>query len=326
VNGPTVSAVVTAHDRRAFLPEAVASALASGADEVVVVRNFSGPIDGVEGRYRDVPCAAEETGVKEAVGLEAAVGEVVAFLDDDDTWDPAKVPHVRELFGGEPALVYYCHDQVPVDRSGRPAEARHREWARTDPARFAKWDGRDLRTLFREIWPGNNSSTVVRRRWGISWTAALREAGWAADRFWVAAALIDHRPMRLEDAPLTRLRLHDQNMSQARSASPEEFRRRHAVASARFARSFRTLARIASERGGPDSPIARHFGESAAAFGFFADLENDVRPRRAALSVLRRGPGWIDRAVLGSALLALASPGLARRLLYRSSLRRWKLG
>jgi hypothetical protein len=326
VSGILISAVLTAHDRREFLPEAVASALASGADEVVVVRNFAGPIEGAEGRYHDVQCSNEETGVKEAVGLETARGDVVAFLDDDDLWDAAKVPHLRELFGDDPALAYYCHDQIPVDRSGRPVDARHREWVRTDPRRFANWDGRDLRALFQEIWPGNNSSTAVRRSWAIGWTAALRDAGWAADRFWITAALLDHRTVHLEDTPLTRLRLHDRNMSQTRGATADEFRRRHATSSARFARSFRTLARVATERAGPNSPIARHFAEAAAAFDFFVDLENGRHPRSSALSAIRRGPGWSDRAVLGTALVALVSPTLSRRLLYRSSLRRWHLG
>ncbi len=326
MSGPTVSAVVTAHDRRAFLAEAVASALAAGSDEVVVVRNFSGPIAGAEGRYRDVPCPAEETGAKEAAGVEAATGEVVAFLDDDDLWDPTKVARVRELFGADPTLAYYCHDQAPVDRAGAPVEARHQEWARTDPGRFASWDGRNVRALFREIWPGNNSSTVVRRSWALGWTGALREAGWAADRFWVTAALLDRKPMRLEATPFTRLRLHDENMSQTRGATPQEFRRRHATQSARFARSFRTLARLAAERAGATSPLARHFAKSAAGFAFFADLENGVRPRSAALVALRRGPGWEDPAVPETALAAIVSPGLARRLLFRSNLRRWQLG
>jgi len=324
VSGPTVTAVVTAHDRPRFLPEAVTSALASGADEVLVVRNFSGPILGVEGRYRDLPCSEAETGVKEAVGLENARGDVVAFLDDDDLWDPAKVPRVRELFGSDPGLAYYCHDQAPVDASDHPVTSGHREWALKDPSRFASWDGRDFRVLFQQIWPGNNSSTVVRRDWGLGWAPALREAGWAADRFWIAAALIDRRVIRLEATPLTRLRLHELNMSQTRGASPQEFRVRHATSSARFARSCRTVARIASERMGPDSPLARHFRQSAEAFGFFADLENDQHPRSSALAALRRGPGWSDRAMLGSALVTVLSPSVARRLLYRSSLRRWR--
>jgi hypothetical protein len=326
VSGLTVSAVVTAHDRKEFLSDAVRSAVASGADEVLVVRNFAGPIEGFEGRYRDLPCSNEETGVKEAVGLEAATGDVVAFLDDDDMWDAAKVPHLRELFGGDPALVYYCHGQLPVDAAGRPVQAYHREWSQKQPQRFAAWDGRDFETLFREIWPGNNSSTVVRRAWGLEWAAALREAGWGADRFWITAALLDQHPIRLEDTPLTRLRLHALNMSQTRGASPEEFRRRHATASARFARSYETLARIAAERAGPASPLARHVARAAVAFRFFADLEDGRHPRASAWSALRRGPGWSDRAVLASALIALFSPSLARRMLFRSSLRRWQLG
>ena len=322
---PTVSAVVTAHNRRAYLAEAVASALASGANEVIVVRNFSGPLEGLEGRYRDLECFDDETGVKQAVGAEAAAGDLVAFLDDDDLWDPAKVPHLREVFGHDPDLAYYCHSQVVVDSTGSPAVAQHPEFADRNPSRFAQWDPDDIEGLFGRIWPGNNSSTVVRRGWALRWTPALREAGWGADRFWMAAALIDGAKVRLEAAPLTRLRLHDQNMSHARSATPGEFRSHHALSSARFARSCATLARIAEARGPTAVAVARHFREKAIGFGFFADLEKGTRPRRSAIAAIRHGSGLHDRAVLGSALVALLSPALARRLLYRSSLRRWSL-
>ena len=322
---PPVTAVVSGHDRRAYLAEAVASALASGANEVVVVRNFSGPLEGLEGRYRDLECFDAETGVKQAIGAEAAAGDLVAFLDDDDLWDPAKVPHLREVFGADPGLVYYCHGQVVVDSRGCPAVAQHPEFAERDPGLFPQWDSNDIEGLFGRIWPGNNSSTVVRREWALRWTPALREAGWGADRFWMTSALLDRAGVRLEATPLTKLRLHEQNMSQPRSGSPTEFRSRHATSSARFARSCRVLARIARERGPAAAALARYFGEKAEGFAFFADLESGTHPRASAISAIRRGPGWGDRAVTGSALIALVSPALARRLLYLSSRRRWAL-
>lgn len=321
-----VSAVVTAHDRRAFLPHAIRSAFDAGADEVVVVRNFSDPIDSVPARFTDVLCAHEETGVKQAVGVETARGDVVAFLDDDDMWVETKVARVREVFQDRLDLVYYCHGQTSMDAAGRPAVAHHTEYAGRDPGQFSQWDSREVDALFDRLWPGNNSSTSVRRSWATGWTPILRQVGWGADRFWMAAALLDAKGVLLEGSPLAQLRLHDQNMSHARNAPPSEFRRRHALSSSRFARACGELARVARERAGPNAPITRHFQQRAVAFGFFRDLESGVRPRRAAAHALTAGPGWRDRSVLGASLVTLAFPGAARWLLYRSSRRRWALG
>jgi Glycosyl transferase family 2 len=325
VSAPTVSAVVTAHDRRIFLAEAVASALASGADEVLVVRNFSGPIEGAEGRYRDLPCSDPETGVKEAIGVENAVGDLVAFLDDDDLWEPGKVARLRELFGADRALAYYCHDQLPVDAAGLPVTARHREWARKDPGRLSRWDGSDFAVLYQQIWPGNNSSTVVRRSWASSWTPALREAGWGADSFWLTAALLSRARWRLDTAPLTRLRLHGANMSQTRGATPAEFRARHAESCTRFSRSWSALARAADPQVGADAPLARYLRGKALTSEFLAELESGAHPRSSALRFLRRRTAARERGVAGTALVAMVSPGLARQLLYRSAQRRWEL-
>jgi len=326
VTAPSVTAVVTAHDRREFLARAVRSALDGGADEVVVVRNFSGPIEGCEGRYRDVPCDIPDTGEKEARGVEASTSDVVGFLDDDDEWEPAKVPRIREVFGRDPGVVYFVHCQRPIDRDGQPVTAVHPEIQGKDPARFAQVDRGDLQRLVDEVWPGNNSSTVVRRGWALEWVGSLRSAGWACDLFWFVAALLSGRELELSGETLVRLRLHERNMSQTRGATPEEFRRRHGESSARFARAYDVLTALARVRRGPTAPMTRFLAEGAVAFHFFADLEGGVRPRSAAWRVLWHGPGLRQRGVVGSALVALVTPAGARRLLYRASERRWRLG
>ncbi|MGA8542560.1 MAG: glycosyltransferase [Thermoplasmata archaeon] len=323
--GVTVTAVITAHDRRQYLADAVRSALASGADEVVVVRNFSGPIEGCEGRYRDVPCDVADSGEKEARGVEVATGDLVGFLDDDDVWEESKVGRIRERFSADANLGYFCHSQRPIDRAGAFVTAHHPEISGKDPTRFATADRADLRALVETVWPGNNSSTVLRRSWAIDWLPKLREAGWACDLFWFVAALLSERGIELSAEPLVRLRLHDQNMSQTREASPEQFRERHATASARFARAYDVMARATSERRGPYAAMTRYLSEGAVAFHYFADLENGAHPRGSAWRALVHGPGLRRRGVVGSALVALLSPGAARRLLYRASERRWRL-
>jgi len=320
-----VTAVITAHDRRSYLAEAIASAANAGADELIVVRNFTDPVAGVSTEFTDVFCPVEETGAKQAAGVERAHGDIVAFLDDDDRWLPSKVARVRQVFEESTSLVYFCHGQRSVDEHGTPVEAHHPEYAGRDPSRFQEWNAHDVDGLFDRLWPGNNSSTAIRRTWAREWTGDLRTVGWGADRFWMAVALIDGRPVRIVGEPLVELRLHGENMSHSRDASPEEFRRRHALSSGRFARSCREIARIAAARLGPRAPLTRHFEERAVAFAFFRDLENGDRPRRAAGRALVGGPGFRDRGVLEASGVALLSPTLARRLLYRSSRRRWSL-
>ncbi|MCI4372073.1 MAG: glycosyltransferase family 2 protein [Thermoplasmata archaeon] len=321
-----VAAVVTAHDRREFLPFAVRSALDGGADEVLVVRNFAGPIEGCEGRYKDIPCATPDTNEKEACGLEASQSDVVGFLDDDDLWAPEKVPRLRALFGADPDLVYFCNAHRPIDALGQPVAASHRELADKHPEAFDRWDGKDFESLVRTLWPGNNSSTVVRRTWATEWLVPFREAGWSADLFWLVVALLSRRPILLGADPLTMLRLHGANMSHTRGTSPAEFRARHQTTCERFAQSNGTLARLSVERFGPSAPMSVYLTEATEGFRFFADLEAGRQPRSAAIRALRRHAGRRDRGVLLTALVATGSPALARRLLFRSSERRWRLG
>ncbi len=321
-----ISAVVTAHDRRTFLPAAVRSALVAGADEVLVVRNYSGPLEGVEGQYRDVPCSAVETNSKEAAGVDAAQGEIVAFLDDDDLWEPTKGSALRSWFGQSPGLAYANHGFAPIDARGDPVRATHPEFAQRDPSRFASWDRSDFGALISHIWPGNNSSTAVRRDWARDWLVPFREAGWGADLFWLTVAVTSGAEVRIDPAVLTRLRLHDRNMSHPRGYGPEEFRVHHRTSSERFARSTTVLARIAAEKTGPASSASRWLDRKSATFRFLAELEADVRPRRSAATLLRVGTTPDDRRIRQVALATLVSPALARRALYRSSLRRWELG
>ena len=321
----SVTAVITAHDRRAFLPSALRSVVAAGADEIVVVRNFDDPVEGDPGHVRYVHCDVPETGEKQARGIENATGELVALLDDDDLWEPNKLSVVRQRFVEQPELVYLNHAQHPIGPDGAPVTAHHPELAARDPGAFARWDGKDLRTLLERIFPGNSSSTCLRRAWAREEIAALRQVGWSADTFWLVVAWLDRRPLTIIPDTLTKLRLHTANMSQTRGSNPAEFRSRHETMCRRFAASNAALAQLIAERRGDSEPRSRYCQQNATGFEFLADLEADRKPRSAAWAALRRGPGGRDAAVRRAALATLVSPGMARNLLYRSNLNRWRI-
>lgn len=324
----SVSAVVLAHSRRDFLATAVRSSLDAGADEVIVVRSFSGPIEGVDGLYRDIRCDCPETGLKHAIGVEAATGDLVGFLDDDDLWEPGKVARLRQQWMTRPDLTYLSHRQQAIDRTGHPVTARHREFAGREPARFVRWDPSDFPDLIDRIWPGNGSSTVVARSWALGWLPALREVRWSADTFWLVAAVLSGRPlerMAVLDEPLTRLRLHDENMSHVRGTTAQAFRRRHGAQSRKFAEAFEAMTHLANAMAGSTASITRCLAAKAVDFRFFAELEEGTHARDAARRALATGQGIGDPGAFRAAMVAAFAPSLARWLLYRSSLRRWRL-
>jgi glycosyltransferase involved in cell wall biosynthesis len=125
---PAVSVVIPTRDRSEMLRRAVASVLAQrDVDlEVVVVDDGSGePVAERLEQLRDprVRVIRHETsrGVARArnAGVEAADGEWVAFLDDDDFWAPQKLARHLERARAEGAGWVYGA-MVFIDPEGRP--------------------------------------------------------------------------------------------------------------------------------------------------------------------------------------------------------------
>lgn len=95
-----VSVVIPTRNRVALLKRAIASALSQsyGTIEVIVIIDGQDPV--TEGFLRSISdprlrhvSLSERAGGSEArnVGVRAAVGDWVAFLDDDDSWMPTKI-------------------------------------------------------------------------------------------------------------------------------------------------------------------------------------------------------------------------------------------
>jgi hypothetical protein len=293
----TVSAVVVAHDpgRASMLRDAVASAARSGADEIIVVRPYAGPIESWEGRYKDVRTTDPTLAGKQADGVDAATGDVVAFLDDDDLWKPEKVGVLRERFEARPDLILLNHAYDQIDVQGRPLGPG-------TPAE-GRW------TL--------SSSLALRRAWAVQHTAVARDAGWQADETWVFMADID-QPSGVEviDRSLTLWRYHEANVSRSHRTTPGEFRAAHARLYPRWVRAETAMLGYARSRSAPESTpaVARH-RRRLAQFTFLAALEtnSDVR---AAARTLRANPDT-DPALRRLAAIAQISPGLARYALFR---------
>lgn len=127
------SVLITAYRRRAFLLGAVDSVLSQtlprGDYEVVVVKDWADPSVDAEWESRGVRLLIEDipvVGQMLRAGLRQCRGDVVCFLDDDDTFRPSKLEHVRSAFEADPELVFLRNGFEPVDRAGAPAPAFRR--------------------------------------------------------------------------------------------------------------------------------------------------------------------------------------------------------
>lgn len=102
----TVAAIIPTHNGRAFIARALDSALAqkTPADEIVVVDDAStdGTADLVASRYPQVRLVRLEanvgSGAARNAGVAASTGDLIAFLDHDDAWQPGYLAAQRGLF------------------------------------------------------------------------------------------------------------------------------------------------------------------------------------------------------------------------------------
>lgn len=112
---PSISAIVPTYNRRSVLPQAIESILSQTVpvSEIIVVDDGStdGTIEWLQDLARHIPSLKlieqEHGGANRArnAGVSAAQGELLAFLDSDDAWEPEKLSRQLGRLGAEPDAV-----------------------------------------------------------------------------------------------------------------------------------------------------------------------------------------------------------------------------
>lgn len=113
---PAVSVVVPTHDRPVPLRRAVASALAQTVSDLEIIVVDDGSAEPARFDDERVRVLRHETALgapaARNAGVAASRGDVVAFLDDDDEWLPAKLARQLAVLEARPELALVgCHHE-----------------------------------------------------------------------------------------------------------------------------------------------------------------------------------------------------------------------
>ena len=127
VSAPLVSVVIPAYNATAFLGETLDSVLAQSYTNLEIIVVDDGSTDATPhllDSYGDRICVLRQANAGQAAarnyGARAAHGELLAFLDSDDLWNPDKIARQVALLCRFPtALAVYC-DHRTIDAQGHP--------------------------------------------------------------------------------------------------------------------------------------------------------------------------------------------------------------
>jgi glycosyltransferase involved in cell wall biosynthesis len=320
-----ISTIVMAHGRREFLRAAVDSARnqpgANSAYEVIVTKDFADPyVDALPG-LRLLDSADMGTGVMIAEAARAAHGPLLAFLDDDDVWEPGKVAHVQSVFDSDPNLGYFGHGQSVINDAGDPSPLGGPIWRRQrrllhDIDIPPPITGAVANVLWAD--PGNDSSITLRRDFLLEREPFLRQISASIDTFLLWTGLLSPGGARFSSAPLTRLRVHAENFSRGSRSSFQGYVERYRRMEADHLQSHRVILEMAAGKPWAQEIISRRLRE----IEHYLEVAEGSVSRRQMLEELRSAKGDPVGARLSRALYVV-SPSLAQTANFLNAMARW---
>jgi len=233
LNQPYISVIVTAYNRRRYLPFALrsleAQTLPRDKFEVIVVKNFDDKeSDGIISRngWKDVYNDDPYHGRMVLAGLEESRGEVITFLDDDDMYANNRLEEIYKAFTSFKRLVYFHNSQTIIDGNGsvleRPPLSRNLVGGSpividVDKLReLVKRYNVSVVDLVLKVRVGadfNNGSVAVRRHIVESHAQLLKRLPASIDNFVLVSSLKAGGLMYFTDEKLTLYRVHGENWS-----------------------------------------------------------------------------------------------------------------
>lgn len=225
---PLVSVVIGAYSRETFVAGAVQSVLDQTLDrdriEIVVTKNFrSEPVDEFLARKGAISILDSDPRIGAWLmrAIRRTSAPLIAFLDDDDLFDPDRLQHVIEVFRAHPDLGYYRNrvsvigpDGFPIPRKAWAPNEVDPVFDETGPLHVGA-DGKVAAfPTIRRTYAYFNSSTIVIRRDVLTEEMAARfEQYQSPDPFLFVAGIASPFELYLDDRRTTAYRHHGTNLS-----------------------------------------------------------------------------------------------------------------
>jgi glycosyltransferase involved in cell wall biosynthesis len=209
-----ISVIVTAHNRREFLLDAINSALNQTLPkdeyEIIVVKNFSDYDDILKNLGLKIVFSDEENQGADIVNaLPYTKGDIICFLDDDDVWVPWKLERVKEAFKEE-ELGYYHHAHLVF---------RHGEDINDLIEKLKANDNEFIRNRFVDLSAVNSSSTCIKKDILVNCISQLKKVRYFIDIFYYYFALLKNCKMKFDPVILTLYRWHHNNSTALKEES-----------------------------------------------------------------------------------------------------------
>jgi hypothetical protein len=235
---PVISVLIVAYFRRSFLLTAVNSVTAQRTSrtepEIVVVKNFpDAELDeflNLEG-VKIIEFGSETYGATISRAVRECRGEIVAFLEDDDAFEGAKLGRLREIFGGGSRVVFYHNDYREIDDRGEAlagSSSRRSIDRRTKLRLSESFEGPAKLDMFDRmgdsVAEAHMSCVAMRRSTLERVLTRLERIPIGVDFFLFFVALASDGAVMIDPGKLTLYRRHFANSSRALSFDPRQYR------------------------------------------------------------------------------------------------------
>lgn len=236
----SISVVLLAFRRSEYVQQALDSIIAQSMDhsklELIVASDLPDLASVEDLTKRGVPptvtvriCPLDHgasLGMAQSDACSMATGEILAFLNDDDLWEPGRLSYLITEFEKNPRLTFVHSGQRFVDSAGRPCSAlgyallRHpASVLRPRDLLVESADQKKYAGKIRDRDPDFNTSSIAIRRDAVGpWLGALGALEVMDDTFFLCCAVASDGDLLFVSRPLTRYRLHESNFSYAPAA------------------------------------------------------------------------------------------------------------